>query len=126
MSIPQNKTKSAFTLLEVLVTLAILSIVFIALIQGQGDNLYIINTIQKRQLAQKYIRAKLYAIERQEEPVINGAGVFSSSHELVGQKWNLSVFNQEVFGIPLRRLEYTIEITKRGQKSKVIGVIYVE
>ena len=94
--------------------------------QGQGDNLYIIDTIQKRQVAQKYIRQKLYAIERKQEPVLNGVGYFPPSHELVGQKWILNIINQEVFGIPLRKVEYSIELKKNKQTNKVFGVIYVE
>lgn len=121
----QNK-KRAFSLLEVLVALAILSVLFIGLLQGQGDNIYIIDTIKRRQLAQKYIRSKLYAVERQEENAISGSGVFSAPHELFGHKWNLNVTNQEVFGIKLKKVVYTIELSKRGRSTKVQGAIYVE
>lgn len=121
----QNK-KVAFTLLEVLVALAILSTVFLALLQGQGDNIYIIDTIQRRQLAQEFIRKKLSAIERQEETALSTTGNFPVSHELSGQKWVLKVLEQEVFGIPLKRVEYSIELSKKGKKSRVQGVIYVE
>ena len=125
MFLLQDK-KPAFTLLEVLVALAILSTVFIALLQGQGDNIYVIDTIQKRQLAQRYIQEKLYKIERQEENAVGSAGIFSESHELSGQKWRLQVFNQEVFGISLKRVVYTIELAKSGRNTRVSGVIYVE
>jgi prepilin-type N-terminal cleavage/methylation domain-containing protein len=121
----QNK-KKAFSLLEVLAALAILSTLFIGLLQGQGDNIYIIDTIQKRQLAQQYIQKKLYAIERQEESPSTGSGLFEVSHELSGQKWKLDVVDQEVFGIRLKKVIYTIELSKRGRKSRVQGAIYVE
>ena len=125
MSVLQNK-KAAFTLLEILVALAILSTVFFGLLQGQGDNIYIIDTIQRRQLAQEYIRKTLYAIERGEDIAVSSTGTFSVSHELSGYKWQLRILEQEIFGISLKRIEYIIELSKRGKKSSLQGVIYVE
>ena len=121
-----NNYAKAFSLLEVLAALAILSIAFFALLQGQGDNLYIVNTVQKRQLAQKYIRKKLYAIERQQEVIVSGQGTFPVSHELAGQRWDLKVTEEEIFGFKLRRVDYAIELEKQGQKSKIKGTIYME
>ena len=122
----QQIKKKAFTLLEVLVALAILSTVFVALLQGQGDNIFILNTTKQRQLAQQHIRAKLYSIERGQETAFPGTGTFSPSHELAGQRWRLVMKNQEIFGIKLRKVDYSIELAKGSKKTRVQGTIYVE
>lgn len=120
------KIKNGFSLIEILAALAILSILLIAIIQGQGDNLYILDTITKRQLAQKYIRKKLYAIERSEETAISSNGIFPIEHELNGQKWQLVVKEEEIFGFTLKRVEYIIILEKKGQKNIIRNSIYIE
>ena len=100
-----NKIK-AFALIEVLVALAILSTLFLAILQAQSDTSYVYDLTRKRILAQKYIRIALFEAERnfRNLTISTRDDEYPPDHELSGSRWIQIIEEippESVFGIAL-------------------------
>lgn len=136
-----NKIK-AFALIEVLVALAILSTLFLAILQAQSDTSYVYDLTRKRILAQKYIRIALFEAERNFKNLNIGRieGIYDVDHELSGSRWIRIVDEitlEEALGIALPdesnvqdfalfRFSYQILWKDKNKENSLKGVIYVE
>ena len=126
-SIRTSLNVKGFTLLEILVAVAILSVSLFAILQGQADNIFIVETTKKRLIAQKYIRVELCKAERNYKEMGLGKrlGEFFPPHELAGDRWELTVDEQEVFGFKIKRVTYEIFWKERNRSKSLKARIFI-
>ena len=122
---PARLRRPGFTLLEVLIALAILSVAMLALHQAFATNIYM--TIYTRDLwsAVVFTRNELMRVERGSPPSIGVSdGVYNEGHKMAGYHWKRAVTDEEPFpGIKVRKVSLELiweeGIVPRSYKSEV-------
>ena len=117
--------KKGFTLLEVLIALAVLSIAMLSLHQAFASNIYM--TIYTRDLwkAVIFTRNELMQVERGSPPTVGVTeGTYEDDHELANYKWNRKVEDVEPFpGIKVRKVTFELSwedgVVPRNYRSEV-------
>ena len=114
--------RQGFTLLEVLVALAILSISLMALHQAFSSTVYVNTISQQLWRAILYSNNELARIERGTVPEVSvSQGEYPEGHPLFGYSWRRNVTNEEPFpGVKIRKiaLELTWEVGAAEQRYK--------
>ena len=117
--------RRGFTLLEVLIALAILSTGMMALHQAFASNIFL--TIYTRDLwkAVVFTRNELMRAERGAPPSIGVSdGKYDDQHELAGYRWKRTITDEEPFpGIKVRKVTLELNweegVVPRSYKSEV-------
>ena len=119
------KRRRGFTLLEVLIALAVLSVAMLALHQAFASNIFM--TIYTRDLwrAIVFTRNELMRVERGKPPSLGVSdGDYDEGHQMTGFHWKRLVTDEEPFpGIKVRKvaleLSWTEGIVPRSYTSEV-------
>lgn len=95
-----------FTLLEVLISLAVLSVLLIALFQAFASNIFITSFTGGLWKAMTYSHNEMLRIERSKTPAIGiNEGDYDDDHPLHGYHWKREVKDETPFpGVKVRRV----------------------
>ena len=99
-----------FTLLEVMISLAILSSLLVVIIQSNMEITFFLNRTERLSIAQKVVINELMRIERENSATLTtGQGTFPEKHVLAGSEWKLTVTNIDFLDvIPVTRIHYQV------------------
>ena len=105
-----SQKKIGFTLLEVLVSFAILSTFLAVIIQSQGEMVFFLKKTDQLHKVQNVVINELLKIERMTTPVVNDKGVYPDHHPLAQAHWKLTV-TEEMFMdvIPIKKITYGVD-----------------
>ncbi len=120
--------RRGFTLLEVMIALAILAVSLLAVFQSQSSSLFILGETQNLRRANSYIQERLLFWERSKDPppVSVNQGTFPNDHELAGWRWFLTVEDIDPLpGITVRRVNYRLEWQQGGNTRSFDADLYV-
>lgn len=116
-----------FTLMEVLIALAVLSVVLIALHQAFGSNIYIHTFNRSLWKAILYSHNELLRFERLTPPPISvDQGEFEKSHAMTGYQWKRTIVDDSPLpGVTLRKVELEISWSMGSTVRSYRSEIYV-
>ncbi|MDH5751819.1 MAG: prepilin-type N-terminal cleavage/methylation domain-containing protein [Deltaproteobacteria bacterium] len=99
-----------FTLLEVLVAMAVLAVSLLALHQAFSSTIYVNTATNGMWKAILYSNNELARLERGNAPDVSvQQGEFPADHEMAGYTWRREVTDEEPFpGVVIRRVEYEL------------------
>ncbi len=103
--------QDGFTLLEVMVAFALLTLLLTVIIQSQAEINYFLRKTSKLALVHKEVINELLRIERSfsGEMIESGEGTFDAEHVLAGNKWQKVVTQENFMGIvPVMKVTYRI------------------
>ena len=121
--------RAAFTVLEVLIALSILTLSLTAIYQTYGTALFSLNTTDALWRAMSHIQNQLLFHERSKEPppVSVSQGEFQSDHDLAGDQWLKLVEDVEPLpGVITRRVRYRLTWEEGGRERSYEADLYVK
>ena len=103
-------TPAAFTLLEVLVAMALLSVTLLTLYQAYSSNLYLVQANRSTWKAMIYVNNELMAWERRPKLNVSVAqGEFASDEPMAGYSWLREIKDEEpIPGVTVRKVELVL------------------
>ena len=117
--IGSSQATPGFTLLEVLISFAILSTLLVAIIQSQSESIFFLRKTKSLMIAQKIVINMLLEIERSTTPPETGEGIFPKEHQLAGGKWKLTAEDEDFMGIvSIRRVTYQVFWMENGVQQE--------
>jgi prepilin-type N-terminal cleavage/methylation domain-containing protein len=120
--------RSGFTLLEVMIALAILSVSLLAVYQAQSNSLLTLSDSDSLWKATSAIQRELLFWERSKEPpsVSLSQGTFPESEELSGWRWLRTVEDTEPLpGVEVRKVNYRLEWNQGPYSRSFDADLYV-
>lgn len=121
--------RSAFTVLEVLIALSILSVMLMAIYQSFSSSLFVLNSTSNLWKAMAESQKELLKWERSKNPppVSITQGVFTEQDAFPGGRWKLDVQDTlPLPGIPVRRVNYEISWTEGEGEYTYSADLYVK
>lgn len=115
-----------FTLLEVLVSFAILSGLLSLLLQSQGEAVFFLERTAKLEVVQEEAQEKLLLVERLGQLPQPPQGTYPPDHPLAGGRWSLEAGTEDFLGFELTRILCEIEYPDRGRTSRYQARIWGE
>ncbi|MDT8446025.1 MAG: prepilin-type N-terminal cleavage/methylation domain-containing protein [bacterium] len=109
--------KPGFTLLEVLVSFAILSGLLALLLQSQGEAIFFMQRTAQLEQVQQEAQVRLLEVERLGKLPEPAEGTFPEGHYLAGGRWALELGTEEFMGFELSRIRILIEYPDRGKTA---------
>lgn len=113
-----DSKEKGFTLLEILVSFAILASVLTVVIQSQSDMVFFLKRTDQLGKVQSVVINKLLELERTSiDSISSAAGEFPNSHPLAGKKWNLTRQTTRVSHLVSTEMEqvtYQVYWTEKG------------
>lgn len=108
---------TGFTLLEVLISFAILASILAVVIQSQSEMVFFLQKTKKTETVQSVVMNELFKLERESPKNIqNTSGTFSSNHVLAGSKWNIQVHDEKFLeSITVKKVTYQVLWTEKGR-----------
>ncbi len=108
-----------FTLLEVMISLAILSSLLVVIIQSNTEITFFLHRTERLSVAQRVVVNELQRIERENSPNLGSArGTFPKNHALAGNEWRRTVTNVNFLDvIPVTRIQYQVSWFAGRQKN---------
>ncbi len=105
-----EETRKGFTLLEVMISLAILSALLVVIIQSNTETTFFLRRTDQLATAQKVVINELMRIERDNSTTLSSAeGTFAEDHVMAANKWKLTIENSNFLGaIPITRVQYQV------------------
>lgn len=99
-----------FTLLEVMISLAMLSTLLAVIIQSNTELTFFLHRTGRLSIAQKVVINELMRLERENSETLSSReGTFPLEHELAGSKWKLIVTDMKFLGVaPVTRIRYQV------------------
>ncbi len=109
---PQNAStfQDGFTLLEVMISFAILSTLLVVIIQSTSETTFFLHKTEQLSIAQKVVINELMRIERENPSDLKSSqGIFPDGHILAGNKWKLIISNSVFLDVvPVTRIRYQV------------------
>ena len=117
-----KQKRSGFSLLEVMVSLAILASLGVALIQSSIQNLWVVNRLKQDDpiIAAANQQILLFEIEPKVLESFPNIGNFPETSPLAGKKWRIEQKTQELHKLPLILVTYSID-SSEGSNQKTIS-----
>lgn len=103
--------KKGFTLLEVLVAFALLSVMLITIIQSQSESVFFLEKTGKTEIARDVVFDELLKAERRfpRETSLSQQGTFPDDHPLAGDEWEKRIEVVSILGmIKVRKLTFQV------------------
>ena len=121
--------RSAFTVLEVLIALSILSLTLMAIYQSLSSSLFVLHSTDNLWKAMAETQKKLLYWEHSNQPpsVQISQGTFQEHDILPGAQWKLEV--QDILplpGIPVRQVNYEITWSEGEREFRYSSDLYVK
>ena len=120
--------KKAFTLLEVLVSFAIMASLLTLILQSQGEIAYFTVKQQSEEKVRREIEAQILAFEREDTNILwsSESGTFNADHPLQGYTFKRTETTEKLLGqIPVTIVSFLIQWKDRGAQqsyeSKIIA-----
>ena len=125
---PAPGKATAFTLMEVLVALAVLSVALLAVHQGFSSTLFVNASTRGLWKAITYANNELLSWERRGRADVSvSQGEFPPGDEMAGYAWQREVSDREPLpGIRVRRVQLTLTWTVGGGTQSYRAETYVE
>ena len=123
------KRKFAFTVMEVLIALSILSIILMAIYQSFSSSLFVLHSTNTLWKAMAETQKELLRWERSKNPppVSITQGSFSEEDEFARGRWKLDIQDTlPLPGIPVRRVNYEITWTEGDREFRYSSDLYVK
>ena len=98
----------AFTLLEVLISFAVLSILLSVIIQTQSESILFTTKTGKMEIVRHEVHNQLMALERKTGTISDAEGTFPDDHVLAGDRWQRRSLKDFFFAVPITRVIYRI------------------
>lgn len=119
--------RRGFTLLEVLVALAVLSVMLMALYQAFSSNIFITSFTGNLWKAITYTQNELLRLERSAPPPVSiHEGDFEEDHPMYGFHWKREVVPDSPFpGITVRKVTLELSWEEGGARRSYQGKIFV-
>ncbi len=121
--------RPAFSVLEVLVALSILSVMLIAIYKSYSSSLFVLNSTSNLWKAMAESQQELLRWERSKHPppVSVTQGVFTVQQAFPGGRWKLDVQDtMPLPGIPVRRVNYEISWSEGEREYSYSADLYVK
>ena len=123
------KRCNAFTVLEVLIALSILSITLMAIYVSFSSSLFVLHSTNTLWKAMDNTQKELLKWERSKKPppVSITQGSFNEEDDFAGARWKLDI--QDTFplpGIPVRRVNYEITWSEGEREYHYSSDLYVK
>ncbi len=121
--------RKAFTLIEVLVSFAIMASLLTLILQSQGEIAYFSVKNKRSEVVRREIEAQILAYERDDKRVLWTAeeGTFNGSHPLKGFQFKRSKKNQMLLGaIPITIVSFLITWEENKIKQSYESSIITE
>ena len=123
------KPRSAFTVLEVLIALSILSLTLITIYQSLSSSLFVLHSTDNLWKAMAETQKKLLYWEHSNQPpsVQISQGTFQEQDILSGAQWKLEVQDLLTLpGIPVRQVNYEITWSEGEREFRYSSDLYVK
>lgn len=120
--------RTAFTLLEVLVAMTILSLTLVVLYQGFSSQFRLLESSRNMWRAMQYASNELSLWQRRPVPSVSvSQGTFPEDHPLAGYAWKRQVSDdQPLPGITVRKIAYELAWSEGTAQRHYRSYIYVE
>lgn len=115
-----------FTLLEVLVSFALLSGLLALLLQSQGEAVFFLERTSLLEQVQEEAQIRLMEVERLGQLPQPAQGSFGPEHRLAGGTWSIEAGTENFMGFELTRIACIIEYPDRGSTSRYQAQIWGE
>jgi prepilin-type N-terminal cleavage/methylation domain-containing protein len=105
-----EKTQQGFTLIEVMISIAILSSLLVVIIQSNTETAFFLRKTKQLSIAQKVVINELLKIERENKSdLATSEGTFEEEHVLAGNKWKLTVSESTFLEVvPITKITYQV------------------
>jgi len=117
--------QAGFTLLEVLVSFALLSGLLALLLQSQGEAVFFLSRTQQLEQVQNEAMNRLLSVERTGQLPEPASGQYPVGHPLEGGKWVVQESSLPFLGFDLTQIICTITYLDRGASydysSSILG-----
>jgi prepilin-type N-terminal cleavage/methylation domain-containing protein len=120
--------RTAFTLLEVLVAMTILSLTLVVLYQGFSSQFRLLESSRNMWRAMQFTNNELSQWQRRPVPSVSvSQGTFPDDHPLAGYAWKREVSDNEPLpGITVRKIAYELDWSEGTAQRHFQSYIYVE
>ena len=123
------KPRSAFTVLEVLIALSILSLTLMAIYQSLSSSIFVLQSTDDLWKAMAETQKELLRWERSKTPppVSITQGSFENEEEFLGGYWKLDIEDQlPLPGISVRRVNYEITWSEGEREFRYSSALYIK
>ena len=119
---------SGFSLIEVVVSFAILASLGIALIQAQVNTNRMLYNLDRRDLVEQIIESQLQdiMIQTQLADITASDQKFPDDHPLFGATWSLTTSEDNFLELPVRRVSYSIRWEEDEVEREASGFLILE
>ncbi len=123
-----RKPSKGFTLLEVLISLSILTVALIAIYQSFSSSVFILSSTKNLWKAMVYSHNELTRWERSvNAPISITQGKFEKGHQLAGLTWLREISDASPFpGILIRKVSFQIQWQEAGNDYSYEAEIYIK
>lgn len=127
MRLFKAKRSNGFTLLEVLIAMAILSVVLVSIYQSFSSSVFVLSSTKNLWKAMNYAHNELTRQERGNPQVSFARGTFRDDEPMYGFEWERVITDEEPFpGVIVRKVSLTLTWYEGEKDYNYNAEIYVK